>query len=295
MLLSPYFIYDSNDNINGGSINPINPIKSSITSEINKTLGHTPEGSECSPHIKHNKGVCSSSESIEIMKQWLNIDINDPKKIVELAKEKTDCNSESCLYKKMNLSPEDLKERFNPQGPYNSTNWLNNTNIDQVLEKYTYKFPHFKCVQYQMIDFKKMNTELNNVNWQDLLNKKVESFACIVNTDVSTGPGQHWVALFIDFQQFTVEYFDSAGQDPQPEILEFLIETSSELSNLSKKKWKDICVTKLQHQLENTECGVYSLFYIICRLHDIPYRFFEHTRVPDEEMEAFRKSLYRHS
>lgn len=259
-------------------------------------LINSDSGSECAPHIKHNAGVCSTKEAINRMKKWLGIDTNvSDLKVIELAKNKTKCGSESCLYPLIGLSNTDLDNRFNPQGPYNSLDWLTNKNIDDVLDKHTMAFPNFVHVPFQMIDFKKYNGELSKVNWQLLINTNKDSLGCVVNTDVSTGPGQHWVAIFVDLAGKSVEYFDSAGQNPQPEIIEFLIDTAATLNSITEGGFKDICVTRMRHQKKNTECGVYSLFYIISRLNDVPYRFFEHTHVPDEEMEAYRKSIFRHS
>jgi hypothetical protein len=290
-MLSPYFIVDE-DVIKGGNNNKLSAVQ-----QINTILGYDPhKGGECSPHIKHNNGVCSTQESIKKMRNWLELcDLKDNKSIIDAAITKTNCNSESCLYSKLDLPKNELNERFNSTGPYNNTDWLNNSNIDDHLKRFAIKFNDFHHINFQMMDFKKMNTELNQVDWQQLVKDGIKSLGCIVNTDYSTGRGQHWVAIFIDFINCTVEYFDSAGQNPMHEILEFQLDTVNKLSTITGKKWKDICVTKLQHQKGNTECGVYSMFYIISRLHDIPYRFFEHTRIPDEDMILFRKSIFRHS
>jgi len=37
----------------------------------------------------------------------------------------------------------------------------------------------------------------------------------IVNTDESTGPGEHWCAIYIDKEKKVCEYFDPLGQAPE--------------------------------------------------------------------------------
>jgi len=44
--------------------------------------------------------------------------------------------------------------------------------------------------------------------------------AFVVNTDKSSGPGEHWVAIFID-QNGRGYYFDSYGRPPLKEIDQF--------------------------------------------------------------------------
>jgi Ulp1 family protease len=145
-----------------------------------------------------------------------------------------------------------------------------------------------------MRDFKLQGGELANLDWKTL-SQKYDHLGCVLNTDVSGGPGEHWTAIFIDFKNGTVEYFDSAAQIPHKEFSDFIIETAHELTKLTSKKYTDVLVTKIEHQKENTECGVYSLYYILSRLHGVKYSAFEFKRVPDDMMVDFRKFLFRHS
>lgn len=45
---------------------------------------------------------------------------------------------------------------------------------------------------------------------------------CVVNEDVSTGPGTHWMCLFIDNKKHGI-FLDSFARMPQPEIENFLV------------------------------------------------------------------------
>ncbi len=46
-------------------------------------------------------------------------------------------------------------------------------------------------------------------------------FAIVVNTDKSSGPGEHWVAVYVD-RNGKGYYFDSYGGPPLSEIKQFL-------------------------------------------------------------------------
>ncbi len=253
--------------------------------------------SECAPHLRKAgaRHVCSTAESITQLRKWLKTNTADPVEVVEAAKEHTGCDSESCLYKKIQvLNKDDLGDRFAAQGPWNSTTWLSNDHIDQVLEQWRIKFPKFYHVPFQMRDFAKTGGELTRVNWREVAGEYT-SLGCILNTDTSRGTGEHWVAFYVDFVNRTVEYFDSAGHKPHPEFSSFVVDTAHRLSEVTGKRYTDQLVTRVEHQQGNTECGVYSLYYIISRLNGVPYKAFEYGKIDDNMMVEFRKLLFRHS
>lgn len=250
---------------------------------------------ECAPQIKMiGTNVCSSTENLTKIKKWLQTTSGKPEKIIAEAKAKTSCDSESCLYRNIStLSESDLDDRFKKEGPWNTTAWLSNEDIDKnVLADYAKKFPRFKHQEFEMRDFEARKGELSKLNWLDLA-KRYDSLGCALNTDKTGGAGEHWTAFYVDFKNGTVEYFDSAGQTPLHEFSEFAIAVADELSKI--KKFTDEMVCKIEHQRENTECGVYTLYYILSRLHGVPFKTFEFKRVPDDMMVEFRKYLWRHT
>jgi len=278
-----------------------------VTDVIDK-IGMNDDVTECAPEVRktaQSTKVCSSNSAITTMKKWLetvnsdldNIDNMDAFNVVEEVKQQTNCSDESCIYfvDSINLPKADLKKRFNPKGPSKSVDWLNNSNIDDVLSQYSKLKPKFEHIPYQMMDFKSIGSELSDIDWKNWL-KHYDTLGCILNTDYSTGAGKHWVSIFVDKRKspITVEYFDSGGALPPQEIVDFLVDTVGELT-LLKQKAKDITVAKIQHQQGESECGVYSLFYIISRLFNVPYTLYEHNRIPDEDMEKFRRFLFRHT
>jgi hypothetical protein len=93
----------------------------------------------------------------------------------------------------------------------------------------------------------------------------------------------------------TVEFFNSSGNQPQPEYAKWLDKVRDELSNLDGVNPTIIKVCKWRHQHSRSECGVYALFYIYARLRGVPPSFFQDAPVPDQYMFEFRRHLYAHS
>lgn len=227
------------------------------------------------------------------------------KEIVESIKSETNCESESCVYttylvkKKLgtHLADQVLKTRFKPKGPYNSDNWLDNFNIDDVLRQNMKKYKKFYAIPYQMIDFAEKKTELATINISDQLNH-YDTMAVVVNTDVSSGKGKHWFAIFMDFRQspYQLEFFNSSGNLPPYQIQTWLNKTKRDLERLGKKV-DIIIVSPDEIQKSDTECGVFSLWFILSRLQNISVSKFRNINMgsSDEKMIEFRKGLFRHS
>lgn len=286
---------------------------------------------ECSWNKVRKKGditVCSSPDVIKKMADFLEtlgekvdaskLDQADVKsEIVEKMKEKTKCESESCAiqnpkFKKF-ASPyvveKNLEENFKTKGPANTTEWLSNFNIDDVLEeiKKTYADQHFWNIPFQMRDFKKTKPDENadekqkesNLESFDILKKYKENYRCFgvaINTDYSSGNGIHWFCLFICMRNpdITIEYFNSSGNPPLAEIASWMKKTRMLLTNaFPNRKVYEVIASKEEHQTDDHSCGVYALYYIISRVANIPYTYFQKNIVKDETMHKFRKFIFR--
>lgn len=79
----------------------------------------------------------------------------------------------------------------------------------------------------------------------------------IVNTDKSSGPGEHWVAIFIENN--VGEYFDSFGLPPLvPEILKFL-ENCCQSWYFNQTQFQGI---------NHSSCGQFAVLYLLVRLNN---------------------------
>lgn len=88
----------------------------------------------------------------------------------------------------------------------------------------------------------------------------------IVNTDKSTQPGTHWIALYLPVKD-RAEFFDSYGRAPMHnEFLEFFI----------KNKIKKILYNKTQLQsVFSAVCGQYCCFYLLARSNNCSLKKFK--------------------
>ncbi|KAK7486122.1 hypothetical protein BaRGS_00022588 [Batillaria attramentaria] len=77
--------------------------------------------------------------------------------------------------------------------------------------------------------------------------------AFVVNTDRASGPGDHWVAIYID-ELGRGEYFDSYGLPPtQPELVRFL----------NRHCWYHRHNPQILQRVTSRVCGMYAVYYIM--------------------------------
>jgi hypothetical protein len=237
--------------------------------------------------------------------------------IIRTAAEVLGCNSEVCVLNapevKQAVGNETIKKElavnFKELGPRDSNAWLSNVNLDRTLQKWAVEFPDLYVWPYCMSDFYKTKGSLATIKVVDILNgtasqeiatgrvtRKCTRMACVLNTDVHTGRGIHWVCVFVDCSKspYSIEYWNSAGNPPFNSVVRWMEETRADLKkykpNISVNTYS---VTSVPHQESNSECGVYTLFYIRKRLEGTPIQYFMDKRIPDEVMTEFRKYLFR--
>jgi len=271
--------------------------------------------SECA-HDKQQTAICSPRSTIKDLSEFVGVD-GPKEKIMDAVKKKTNCESESCVYKNAEVveflssgkANDILKEYFKPSGPAFSTEWLSNYNIDDVLDQVEKKYKGFYHVYFQMRDFEKkklssgekQNPEavkysLGDIDFSEKINEGVRTFGCVLNTDYSSGNGEHWFCLFGDFRKepYQLEYFNSSGDAPLDEVQVWLDRTKHQIEKKLNKKVK-LIICRTQHQRDTHSCGPYSLFYIINRLKGIPAEVFNANIGGDKRMIEWRTELFNHS
>jgi hypothetical protein len=257
-------------------------------------------------------------------------------KAVRAAAAVTGCPSESCLLRtpvfqqfvvehrfvpSTRVLARELELRFKARGPRDSLELLSNYNLDETLQRWGRVFPEFFPCPFAMMDFDNNGDYFGEASLPAILEGRVAAdlgterarrpftcFGCIVNTDTSSGPGKHWVAVFVDCrpsgaEPWTVEYFNSAGRPPPKPMVKWMERTATRLAEYRTSKTglpapggaavKTVAVTNVDHQESQTECGLYALFYIRRRLEGASYHTFEDQVVPDAAMTAFRTHVFR--
>jgi hypothetical protein len=139
--------------------------------------------SEC--NFAKSGEVCSPDDVIKIMHKYLSnngtkISGKEKKIILDQMKTKTKCQTEACVLqnpdfgkelKSAAIDPEKiLEENFKTIGPANSTEWLDNFQIDTVLDQLLDKFQkiygsekEFLHIPFQMRDFEAKGAALSQI------------------------------------------------------------------------------------------------------------------------------------
>ena len=251
----------------------------------------------CSPYSKkkaHATNSCYTEDSLQEIKNDYNkshpgspIKASNTNGIRnELIMRLKYCNNEDekCILK--GVSDAKLQQKLNkllfaPDSPAewkkNPNEWLSNYDIMSVLEQYEATYPNFKFISPSPIDFdspsdNNANTciteEICKFSLQKQLDNNITKIGMIFNLDKHNQSGSHWVSLFIDLENKFIFYFDSTGNKIPPEIKTLKNRIVTEAAQLKPKPMtlKYLNNYKTVHQHGNTECGMYSLFFIITLL-----------------------------
>ena len=156
--------------------------------------------------------------------------------------------------------------------------WLSNVDIDNVLRQYEEAYPHFAFLKSTTIDFdsasqydssKCVSDQHCNIQLDALRKRGKTKIATVINTDKEQNNGEHWFALFVDLDDQFVFYFDSDPPSRKPTQITKFIERLVEQGRALTPRPVELAVhTNIgnAHQKTDTECGVYSLFFIITLL-----------------------------
>lgn len=172
---------------------------------------------------------------------------------------------------------------FKPKPTKTLKTWLNTNDINNVLNQYQLKYPNFKFNgalpsdfwKYSKIDYSKM--------------KMYDFIGFVINLDAHDKPGSHWVTLFVDNKQKTIEFFDSLGHVPNKNIKIFI----SKLQESGLKKYK-VLINRKIHQQQDFDCGVYCIYYIIQRLYNKTFKDITKDIIKDSKMKKYRKFIFNY-
>jgi hypothetical protein len=173
---------------------------------------------------------------------------------------------------------EAVNDSIRPHGPGGQFKWLGTTNIDDVMRQYESVYKDFYFMGAVPSDFDKWeDIGQRGVKYkgfpieyiESLLDKGIKKFGIVFNTDDSDQPGQHWISAYADANTGLVAFFDSAegkNNEPDPRIRTFL----ARFEEAFKKRGipAEYKLNKTKFQYKNTECGVYSINFILRMVDD---------------------------
>jgi len=221
------------------------------------------------------------------------------------------CNKESCWLKQKSefgKISSDMADSFAPESPVewkkNPNEWLSSVDIIKVMKQYEKAYKCFDFIGPSPIDFdtKKLYGECV---WDEICNFSLENqikdgktkIGFVFNTDPHDKPGQHWISMFINIKKKQIFFFDSTGDKPTKEINALVERIIEQGKNLKEKIiFKYDSNEGVEHQYGNTECGIYSLFFIVHMLEDKVTDHYLKTHIlKDEYMQNFRKIYFNDS
>ena len=261
--------------------------------------------------------TCYTSEILSKLKGSWNkkhpeseITYNDNLNIWKSLKEKLNytCRQESCWMRKL-LFKFDTKKKlisdfFAPFAPStwktNPNEWLSSVDISKVMKQYEKKYSNFEFIGPSPIDYDTpiaygecVWEELCKFNLDKLIKRNLNKIGVIFNLDPHDKGGSHWVSVFIDIKSKIIYYFDSVG-DKIPKQIKKFCNTVKKQGNLLGINFKFDQIYPNSHQKEDTECGIYSLYFITNMIKSINIwnSLLKKGKISDDEMEKYRKVYF---
>ncbi len=272
---------------------------------------------QCSPNPKKVDFTCYSEANLYKLRDLWNarhpdvqMKSNDLKTIWTFLQENLHnvCSKESCWLKQQFVDTKDSKElaeAFAPVAPASwkkkPNEWLSSTDILKVMKQYEKAYKCFEFMGPSPIDYDSKMLygecvwqELCEFNLQEQMNRGKTKIGIIFNLDPHYKSGSHWVSMFINIKKRSIFYFDSAGEKVPPEIMKLANTIISQGKSLGLQFLFDQN-HPVEHQYGNTECGIYSLFFIVHMLEDkITSHYLKTHILKDKYMEKFRKVYFNH-
>lgn len=217
--------------------------------------------------------------------------------LTSIMKEKYNCDDQTCWINTSfvkNMKNDNItKFTFRPNGPKGKYEWLSTSDINKVMEQYENKYKDFKflgAVPYDFEDLPYLDTY--NFNANKLKSQGKHKFGMVVNLDTHDKIGSHWVGFYSDLNSKKVYFFDSFAKQPGSRIKKFGEKILNEFNGGGNIKNNNITYNQVRHQFSNSECGVYSMNFIIRLLHGESFKEITENITKDSEMNACRKSYF---
>jgi hypothetical protein len=265
----------------------------------------------------NNEYTCYTSDILKKLKDSWNkkhpedkIESKDNRAVWKALKDKLSytCRQESCWMRKL-LNQLDHKKKlinefFAPFAPNewkdNPNEWLSRIDISKVMKQYEKKYKDFEFIGPSPIDYDSQLAygecvweELCNFNIEKLIKKGIVKIGVIFNLDPHYKGGSHWVSLFIDVKSKMIYYFDSVGEKIPRQIKKFANKVKKQ-GTVIDIDFKIDEIYPHEHQKSDTECGIYSLYFITTMIKSVSAwnKMFKNGKVPDEKMEKYRKIYF---
>ena len=214
-------------------------------------------------------------------------------------------DDELCWLESLGMPADDsLKPRAPASWRVNVDDWLTDGDIEAVMATYA-DHKGFRFLGIFTIDFDQKDSKgrcigdfMCALDVRALLKSGVTSFAVVFNTDVVTGPGEHWVALYACADPANVNYgvcyYDPAGT---PGGLSEVPESFHRFMRHVAKGFgappAPLRVCKRGHQQRNGQCGMFCIVFIAAMLHGESFDdFCRDASINDDAMRRLREVFF---
>jgi hypothetical protein len=279
---------------------------------------------KCAPGKKYSEGSCFTLDNLKKIAEEYNGKHHDKISITSNKKQllrdlntkfqkEYECSDNDHVCWAGSKLVKDIKDRdinytFRPKGPAKQYEWLSTRDIESVMKQYEYSNKDFKFLGAMPSDF----DELPIYGTTDLEFRQLEQYTpkigAVINLDTHNQSGSHWVAFYANLRNNTIYYFDSFAKKPQRRINMFIRRLLTHMYNKKHntkftvtefmKKYHnskdyDIRYNKIQHQFKNSECGVYSMNFIIRLLGGETFDEIVNNITNDDKMNSCRNTYFR--
>jgi hypothetical protein len=262
----------------------------------------------CNPGAtRKSKNVCLPKNVYSTLRKKLKVKSGDDDKLFQAF----GCQKgeEHCLLDSAPLADDVKKELrtqyLRPRRPKNWDGdpdmWLDNYNILAVMKQYQEAYPWFKFLGVFPIDFSApdpykhedspqcLYKETCTLNLKEEYAKGIRGIGMIFNLDPHFKGGSHWVALYINITNIKkpfVGYFDSYGYKVPPLIAKLMRSFKLQIQTC------ELGFNARRFQYGDSECGMFSMYFIICMMCGISFKEFCKDSVSDDYMLQLRKILF---
>lgn len=276
-----------------------------------------PEDKKCAPGVEFKDGSCINLELLVILAEEYN-KLNDnsirlsqktqalnPSKykqyLVSKLQDRLGGTQRSWIKQRFidNLNNKSIEEltkfTFRPEGPSGSFKWLNTIDINESMEQYEKKYPEFKFMGAVPIDFDKLELlGIKDLNYKIMTDTGKTKLGFVFNLDRHDQPGSHWVGLYTDLSKAQIYFFDSYGIEPHKNIKTLMKRIARAMKNELNFTEQDITLrwNTIRHQYENSECGVYSINFILRLLRGDDFDTIIESKTPDKKVNKCRNVYF---
>lgn len=179
--------------------------------------------------------------------------------------------------------------------------WLDNVNIAQVMKQYEEACPWFHFMGVLPIDFsipdpyrtdgivQCLHKDVCDLQLKAEYMRGIRGIGMIFNLDPHDKGGSHWVGLYIDLHRIVtpqINYFDSYGYKTPAMIARLMRSFTLQIPGCR------LAYNARRYQRGGTECGMFSMYFLICMIHGIPFEQFCKDAVDDQMMLQLRPILF---